>query len=285
MKIDHKGISVVIPVRGKVGLLARALNSCYVQTLLPSEIIVINDSVNKSEENLVKTVAQNFAQKLEVTQETTKLIYLNSQGSGASAARNLGVKAARGAYIAFLDADDYFLPDKLELQLNAMIESKSDISHTNYFATSNGYKSRIIVTSINQGFNQDKFISFRECRIATPTVMIRKDILTNQFNIFPDNASIIAGEDLIAWARICQLSSKPLLHLPQTLSVVEVNSESSSASVEKIKIAKLYLSQYADIHGIKRPSFYQYGGIKRLLIQSLPLNMKLKDFIKKQISH
>jgi glycosyltransferase involved in cell wall biosynthesis len=277
-------ISVVIPNRGKTELLLRALNSCLTQTLLPKEIILIDDNVENAEKEKIKKIVKEFKTLLKSTKIRTSLILLDSKGSGTASARNIGISHSSGTYLAFLDADDYFLPDKIKIQLQAMKDVNADISHTNYLATTNGDSSRIVVTSVNQGLNQDKVISFRECWIAAPTVMIKKNVIKYELDIFPKNI-MGSGEDLVAWARICQLSNKPLLHLPHALSVVEVNGNSSSKSKHNIKIAKAHLANYAKIHKIEKPRFYQFGGIKRRLMDFAPLSKTAKNTLKQWQQH
>ncbi|HFU3704317.1 TPA: glycosyltransferase family 2 protein, partial [Streptococcus suis] len=102
-------ISIIIPNYNRGHLLMDVLDSVINQTYQPIEIIVIDD---KSTDNSIEIV-----QKL---QESIPNLFLIQQeiNSGANACRNLGVAHAKGEYIAFLDSDDYFLPTKLEKQMD-----------------------------------------------------------------------------------------------------------------------------------------------------------------------
>lgn len=94
--------SVVIPLYNKENYIENTLRSVLAQTYTDFEIIVINDgSTDKSLERL-----------LEIKDE--RIILFNRKNQGASVARNIGVEEARGEYIAFLDADDYWYPEHLE---------------------------------------------------------------------------------------------------------------------------------------------------------------------------
>ena len=97
-------VSVIIPVYNREKFLAEAIDSVLAQTYRPIEIIVIDDgSTDKSGE-----IARSYAE--------TKYIYQDNQG--VSVARNIGVDAAQGEFLAFLDSDDMWLHNKLETQIN-----------------------------------------------------------------------------------------------------------------------------------------------------------------------
>jgi len=94
-------ISVVIPAYNVEAFLSRAIESVLAQTLPPREIIIVDDgSTDRTAE-----VARRFGHKIR---------YIRQENGGASAARNRGIEEARCAYVAFLDADDEWLPGHLE---------------------------------------------------------------------------------------------------------------------------------------------------------------------------
>src|SRR5579864_4784339 len=107
----ESGVSVVIPTRNRPALLARALDSVMRQTHAPEEVIVVVDG---PDEETLRILRGDYG--------FVRTMQLNTPG-GASAARNAGVKKASGAWIAFLDDDDEWLPRKLELQMQAALRS------------------------------------------------------------------------------------------------------------------------------------------------------------------
>jgi len=96
-------ISVVIPCRNMGAYVGAAIDSVFAQTYAVHEVIVVDD---KSEDNTLQ-VLESFGRRITV---------LKGPGRGSSVARNLGILAATGDHIAFLDADDLWLPHKLERQ-------------------------------------------------------------------------------------------------------------------------------------------------------------------------
>jgi glycosyltransferase involved in cell wall biosynthesis len=108
-------ISVVIPAYNAEAYLAQAIESCLQQTRLPHEVIVADDgSTDRTAE-----IAEKFPPPV-------RLVRL-PQNMGLSAARNRAVEASTGEWLAFLDADDWFLPNKLELQERCILENPNAV--------------------------------------------------------------------------------------------------------------------------------------------------------------
>ena len=104
--MDTPRVSVVIPTAGRPRLIGRAVASVLAQTLPDLELIVVVDGPDP---DTVAALATIHDERLRVLQ--------NHSPAGAGAARNLGAAQARGDWLAFLDDDDEFLPEKLERQL------------------------------------------------------------------------------------------------------------------------------------------------------------------------
>lgn len=118
-------VSVVIPTCNRARLLVCALESVIVQTYRDLEIIVVDDASSDD----TREVVQGFGDR--------RIRYLRHDiRRGGSAARNTGVRAAKGAYIAFLDDDDEWLTNKVETQLNAIGDADAILCT----ATMNGHR-------------------------------------------------------------------------------------------------------------------------------------------------
>jgi glycosyltransferase involved in cell wall biosynthesis len=107
-------VSVVIPTYNRAGMLQRALDSVYAQTYEPIEIIVVDDGSTDATGEILKRNA-------------TRIRAIQGQHRGASNARNLGMAAAQGTYISFLDSDDTYYPHKTEVQVY-VLESFPEIA-------------------------------------------------------------------------------------------------------------------------------------------------------------
>ena len=123
-------VSVVIPAYNRAGTISRSVQSVLNQSLQDFEIIVVDDG---SSDNTA-TVVQSFADgRIRV------LRHENNQGAGP--ARNTGMQAAQGQYIAWLDSDDEWFPDKLQIQIEAMRQASSEYraSYTAYEIVQQGF--------------------------------------------------------------------------------------------------------------------------------------------------
>lgn len=114
--IANPKISVIIPAYNISAFIAEALDSVFAQTFEQFEVIVINDGSPDTIE---------FAKALEPYME--KIVYLKQPNVGAGAARNAGIKEARGELIAFLDGDDVWYPRYLESQIHFLEANPYDL--------------------------------------------------------------------------------------------------------------------------------------------------------------
>lgn len=180
-------ISVVIPTYNRHDLVLRALDSVYRQAHTAAEVIVVDDG---SSDGTCLAVKNRFPQ-------TT---LLSTEHRGVSAARNTGINAASGTWIAFLDSDDSWHERKLERQ-TACIEANPDASivHCDEQWIRNGVPLSQKVYHEKSG--GDIFArSLKRCLISPSAVMI-KSTLFDEVGVFDE--TLTACEDYDLWLRIC----------------------------------------------------------------------------------
>ncbi|HVP86291.1 MAG TPA: glycosyltransferase, partial [Rhizomicrobium sp.] len=184
-------VSVVIPAYNSSATLARALDSVLAQTVQPREIVVVDDC---SKDDTIK-LAQSYADN------GVRVVALNKQ-SGAAGARNAGIYAAKGEFIAFLDSDDEWLPTKLEKQMAAMETDKnlSLVSCASNLILPNGTDCGDVYGGRRPTVGPLAWKALLVSNyIATPTVVARRDHLVS-LGGFDRNLKI--GEDQDMWIRL-----------------------------------------------------------------------------------
>ena len=113
---EYPSVSIILPTYNRAHLLPRAILSILNQTHQDFELIIIDDASTDATTEVVAAF------------DDPRIRYIRHQSNqGAAAARNTGIKASRGAYIAFQDSDDEWLPHKLERQLHALTQSPSEV--------------------------------------------------------------------------------------------------------------------------------------------------------------
>jgi len=115
--VSAPAVSVIVPTYNRAALMRRAVASVLGQTFSDLELIVVDDASGDDTARLPDIVRD------------PRLRYLRqTQRGGASAARNAGIAAARGAFVAFLDSDDVWLPDKLERQVPLLAAAPAGVA-------------------------------------------------------------------------------------------------------------------------------------------------------------
>lgn len=187
-------VSVVVPCFCCAETIERAVSSVYAQTMRPREIILIDD--NSSDETLVRLRAL----KAKYSGDWIKVIALK-ENVGPGEARNVGWDLAIGDYIAFLDADDSWCAQKIELQYLWMI------NHPEVDLTGHDYA---VIREGESSVSKDSFPSIHELdfksvgsleilffnRFPTPSVMLKREI-QSRFSL-----GKYRGEDYLLWCEI-----------------------------------------------------------------------------------
>lgn len=181
-------ISVVIPSYNRLPLLINALESVLAQTSKVDEIIVVDDGSNDA---TGEEISLRFPQIRLITQANR----------GVSAARNTGIRAAGCDWIALLDSDDRWLPDKIKTIRQAQVEHPQFLLyHSDEFWIRNGVR----VNAMKKHQKSGGWI-FQQCLplcVISPSAVVIKREIFDRVGLFDE--SLPACEDYDLWLRICQ---------------------------------------------------------------------------------
>ena len=188
LHMTSHSISVIIPAYNAEKTIWRALKSIENQTLLPNEVIVVDDCSSDRTNEIIREYMKES--RLVIRHE------IQSTNSGAASARNAGWNIASEKYVAFLDADDMWHPKKLEIQSSAM-ENSDDCSmscHYRHVTDSEVWSDVQLDSSHQRFFTFQDFLIRNRC--ATPSVMVKREI-SSRFHPGKRYA-----EDYLLWLQI-----------------------------------------------------------------------------------
>lgn len=183
-------VSVIIPTYNSAKYIKETLDSVFNQTYKNIEVIVVDDgSVDNTREILEKY--------------NSKIKYIYQGNKGPSAARNRGIKEARGSYIAFLDSDDLWLPEKLEKHTSLFMKNLS-LKLTYCAGYYEDEKGSILKTFSLEKYSQQKLIEIlvtRNCIGSASRVIVDKECF-DKVGLFDERLEV--AEDWDMWLRICR---------------------------------------------------------------------------------
>jgi teichuronic acid biosynthesis glycosyltransferase TuaG len=248
-------ISIIVTYYKKKNFISETINSILNQTYNNFEILLIYDDSEKNDLDFIKNFLR-IDKRIKLT--------VNDKNLGAGQSRNVGIKLAKGEYIAFIDADDLWKKNKLERQLLYMQKYCISFCHTSYDVMNENGK--YLFTRDAKNFDSFKQI-ITSCDIGLSSVMIKKHLLENGF-IF---SNLRTKEDFYLWLTLLK-KGITLYGLDESLTQWRNLKNSLSSSY----VTKLY-------DGFKLYNLYLgYGKLKSLyLLFILSLNFLIKRLKKK----
>jgi glycosyltransferase involved in cell wall biosynthesis len=215
---------VITPAYNVAWCVGRAIDSALAQTYRACELIVVNDGSTDD----TRAVLEGYRGRITV---------IDQQNRGMSAARNVAIGHARGAYVAFLDADDHWLPEKLARQV-VLMQSRPDIGFCSTAARVEDEQGRLLnLWGCPRGRSEMLATLFAEnAAIAggCSAVMARRSLL-DRVGLFDE--SLRGFEDPDLWMRLAAVSGYHCIDEP--LAIILRRERSVSRNLEAMRVSAL----------------------------------------------
>jgi glycosyltransferase involved in cell wall biosynthesis len=193
-------VSVIIPTYNSAPYLVEAVDSVLAQTLRDFEVLVIDDGSTDETGSLMRRYGPPVR-------------YIHQDNGGVSAARNRGIEESRGQYVAFLDADDTWLPDKLSKEVAALDQNRDYRACYSAFAVADRNLLPIEVSRSKREGSALEDLLLRGNIIATPSTVMCERALFAEIGGFDPVLSECADWDM--WVRLAALTE--FLYLDEPL--------------------------------------------------------------------
>lgn len=215
-------VSIVIPTYNHAHFLGRALQSVLDQTYTNWEAIVID---NHSQDN-TEEVLQTFPDP--------RITLLKIHNNGVIAAsRNMGIRAAKGEWIAFLDSDDVWYPQKLEIAINEIQANPSvDVCSTDEILVDDLTDNKKLLRYGPYCTDFYKILLVTGNRLSTSATLVRRNFLNENSILFRENKEFVTAEDYDLWLLLARSGAKfKFIHSVQGEYLIHANN--SSGQVER----------------------------------------------------
>ena len=181
-------VSIIIPVYNRASFVPKAVESVLMQTFKSFELIIVDDNSDD----------ETYFSILPYLKDRRISYHYLKKNRGVSFSRNFGIKIAKGKLIAFLDSDDYWLPEKLEKQIEYMKEKNFKICQTDEIWIRRG--KFVNPKKKHQKIEGDIFDKSLELCIVSPSAVLIKKEIFDEVGLFDEN--LPACEDYDLWLRI-----------------------------------------------------------------------------------
>lgn len=258
MMFDPNLVSVITPFYNSKKFLSRVVECVQCQLDVTFEHIIVDDNSSDG----------SWAEIVEISRRFKNIkIFRLDKNTGPVAARNVGISLAEGRFLAFLDADDYWLPSKLYLQLKFMLSSRAAMSYTDYRCISED--GRFIGSRLNCPSRIGIDMHHMTRYIGCLTVMIDRNQCVN-FD-FENISPAYRAEDFLAWSSVIA-HHKYALHCPHDLARYAVVENSRSSKSIRAAISVWLLYRDVEKLSLIRSGFYYlayllFSSFKKVLLK------------------
>ena len=236
--MDNKKVSIIVPVYNVEKYICETIECVRKQTFENWELLLVEDC---SKDNTVAVILEY----LDKVQDARVRLIRQEKNNGAARSRNRGLREAGGRYIAYLDADDLWVPEKLEKELAFMEEKQAAFAFTGYeFADENG-------KGLGKVVRVPEILTYKEAlkntTIFTTTVMFDTEKIDKKFLEMP----IIKSEDTALWWKVLR-SGYVAYGLDENL--VRYRRAGKSLSSNKLEAMRRIWNLYRKAEGMSIPS-------------------------------
>ena len=230
-------VSIITPAFNAEKYIARTIDSVLSQSFKDWEMIIIDDNSIDGTEQIVLSY--------QYRERRIKYIKL-TENCGAVKARNFGIEHAKGRFISFLDSDDIWMPNKLDIQLDFMSKNKLSFSYTYYYANYDGIR---ILRKGPRKLNYSNLL--RKCYIGCLTVMYDTQYLGKRYM-----PSFSKRHDWALWLQI--LKEIDAVHgIP--IPLAEYTIRRNSLSAQKVGLIKYNWAVFRLLEGENIESYYKFS--------------------------
>lgn len=213
---DYGLVSIIMPNYNSAKFIKETIDSVIAQTYANWELIIVDDC---STDNSIELIRQYKDNRIHILK--------NSVNSGAAVSRNNAIKASKGRWIAFLDSDDLWAPDKLLRHLRFMTQTQTAFSFTHYAVLNS--ENRLITEFAPSKDEYDYNAILKHCYIGCSTVIYDSEKIGKFY--MPTDAP--KREDFACWLSILK-SGENAVCLHQCLTTYRVHSNSVSSNKTKM---------------------------------------------------
>lgn len=223
-------ISVIIPTHNRADLLARALESVLAQSFRDLEIIVVDDASSDNTQAMLTTL---------MAKDNRIRVLSNASPQGGAESRNVGIAASRGKWIAFLDDDDMWLPNKLEKQLAALAKHPKAVACSCAYTVNYPLKTRKVVKTPHLIACQELL---RANVLGGASVCICSAAILKQMGGF--DKKLRSSQDWDLWLRLCEQGDVISVNEPLVEYYVHFNYRISNDMRAKYSGARRFYFKY-----------------------------------------
>lgn len=231
-------VSIIVPVYNTEKFLKECLDSLLAQTYPNFEIVIVNDASPDNSEAIIQEYLKRYPEKIQYIKK--------AKNEGLAAARNTGIKAAKGQYIAFCDSDDVWLPEKLEIQMQEFFKDPDlDVVYSDCFLIFEDKKTNQKLTEFwgvkqYSGYIFEKL--FKKGNFLYDLGVLKKDIF-QKVGLFSEDLRCV--EDYEFFLRVA-LEGYKFKSIKKPLWFYRIREESLSKNKEEMKkhLIKVYENIY-----------------------------------------